>query len=59
MSPYNKTTGFETDGSATVNEITAWLNAPLLNDDEFRAKLAPFENEEADPRVGVQFVVLS
>ncbi len=58
LSPFNVTASFVAGAPTTSYEMISALHAPSLDEDEIRAKLAPFENEDADPQVGVRFVVL-
>lgn len=57
-SPVNAHASFEAGAPTTTYELIQSLHGPSLSNDEIRTRLAPFEDETADPTVGVRFVVL-
>jgi hypothetical protein len=58
LSPVSVTASFTVGEPTTGHEITSAIHGLSLSENEIRAKLAPFENEDVDPRTGVRFVVL-
>lgn len=58
VSPMNAQASFVTGAPAESCELIQSLHCPSLSEDEIRELLAPLEDEDADPAVGVRFVVL-
>jgi hypothetical protein len=56
--PMNAEARFEAGAPVDSCELIQSLHGPSLSEDEIRGRLAPFEDEAADPTVGVRFVVL-
>lgn len=58
LSPTNAQAHFEAGAPTDTCELIQSLHGPSLSNDEIRARLAPFEDETADPTASVRFVVL-
>jgi hypothetical protein len=57
LSPMHATARSTFGAPSSTYDMTTSLHAPSLDDEQLRAKLAPFEDESVDPHVGVRFVL--
>ncbi len=58
VSPISAVANFVTGAPVDSCELIQSLHGPSLSEDEIRGRLAPLEDETADPTVSVRFVVL-